>query len=401
VKVLIADKFQPSGIDRLKAEGFDVFYKPDAGAEGIPGAVAELNPDVLVVRGTKVKAAVFEKGQRLSLVIRAGAGVDTIDMAAASARAVLVANCPGKNAIAVAELTWGLILACDRRVVDQTIELRAGKWNKKEYSKARGLYGRTLGVIGVGQIGEEVIRRGRIFGMDIIAWSRSLTEERAQELGVVHAPNPVYVARHADVVTLHVSANADTKRMVNEEFCAALRPGAIFINTTRGSVVDEQALLKAINEKKLRCGLDVFEGEPASDGEFRSALASHPNVIGTHHIGASTDQAQDAIAEETVRIIEEYRRTGVAPNVVNRCEKSPATRMLVVRHLNRPGVLAHVIGALGRANINIEEMENVIYQGAEAACARIRLDSEPGSDVMAAIAGGSAHILSVDLTRID
>src|SRR6185295_16568200 len=130
-------------------------------------------------------------------IVRAGAGVDNIDVPAASARGISVANCPGKNAIAVAELVWGLILACDRRIVDQTIDLRAGKWNKKEYSKARGIYGRTLGVIGLGPIATEVIARARVFGMNVIAWSRSLTEERAMEMGIDARNSPVAVARSA------------------------------------------------------------------------------------------------------------------------------------------------------------------------------------------------------------
>ncbi|MBL0927828.1 MAG: hydroxyacid dehydrogenase [Phycisphaerales bacterium] len=401
MKVLIADKFQPSGVQQLKDLRFEVEYQPDVPAESLAEAVAKSDPHVLVVRSKKAPAAVFERAGRLSLVVRAGAGYDTIDVAAASARGIYVSNCPGKNAIAVAELVWGLILGCDRRIADQTGELRRGAWNKKEYSKARGLAGRTLGVVGVGTIGAEVIRRGKAFGMDTIAWSRSLNEAKARELGVTAMPSPPALARHADVISVNVAATAETKGLVNAEFCEAMKPGTIFVNTSRGSVVDERALLKAMNEKKVRAGLDVFQNEPAADGEFRSELASHALCTGTHHIGASTDQAQDAIADETVRIIAAYKRTGEVPNCVNRCEKSPATRLLVVRHLNRPGVLAHVVGEIGRANINIEEMENVIYQGATAATAKIRLDQQPPADVLERIARGSPHVLSADVNAIE
>ena len=404
MKILIADKFQKRGIDELTSLGATVAYEPDVTADTLPSLIEKHDPDVLVVRSTKVKAPVFEAAKRLTLVVRAGAGVDNIDVPAASARGISVANCPGKNSIAVAELVWGLILACDRRIPDQTADLRAGAWNKKEYSKARGLYGRTLGVVGVGQIAREVIARAQAFGMRVVAWSRSLTDEAAEAMGAERRASALDVARESDVVTIHVAATDQTKRLVGAEFCAALKPGAVVINSSRGTVVDEQALLKAIREKGVRAGLDVFEGEPggaSASGEFKSELASAPGVYGTHHVGASTDQAQDAIAAEAVRIIQVYKETGEVPNIVNECAKSPATRLLVVRHLNRPGVLALVIGEIGKANINIEEMENVIYQGAEAACAKIRLDGEPPESVLQKIRDGSKNVLSVDLTAIE
>ena len=404
MRILVADKFQQKGIDELKSLGATVAYEPDATAETLPALVERHDPDVLVVRSTKVKPPVFEAAKRLTLVVRAGAGVDNIDVPAASARGISVANCPGKNSIAVAELVWGLILACDRRIPDQTIDLRAGVWNTKESSKARGLYGRTLGVIGVGQIAREVISRAKAFGMRVVAWSRSLTDQAADAMGAERRGSAIEVARESDVVTINVAATDETRKLVSAQFIDALKPGAVLINTSRGTVVDEEALLKATKEKNVRAGLDVYENEPggaSASGEFKSELASCLAVVGTHHIGASTDQAQDAIAAEAVRIIKVYKETGEVPNIVNRCAKSPATRMLVVRHLNRPGVLAHVIGEIGKANINIEEMENVIYQGAEAACAKIRLDAEPPESALQKIRDGSKHVLSVDLTAIE
>jgi D-3-phosphoglycerate dehydrogenase len=402
LKVLIVDKFQPAGIEQLRGIGAAVSYQPDVTPDGLPALVEVEDPDVLVVRSTKVQAPVFEKGGRLSLVVRAGAGVDNIDVNAASARGISVANCPGKNSIAVAELVWGLVLAADRRIADQTIALRADTWNKKEYSKAKGVFGRTLGVVGLGPIAREVIVRARAFGMPVIAWSRSLDDAKAAELDVERAATLTDIAKRADVISINVAATNETKTLIDSAFCDALRPGAIVINTSRGSVVDEAALLKAMNEKGVRAGLDVFDCEPAqASGSFKSALASHPSVTGTHHIGASTDQAQDAIAAEAIRIVRIYKQTGEVPNIVNECAKSPATRLLIVRHRNRPGVLAHVIGEIGRAQINIEEMENVIYQGAEAACARIRLDAPIPEAAMQKLRTGSEHILSVELATID
>lgn len=400
LRVLIADKFEAAGVEALEAAGCAVHVSPDLTAETIADALAEQNPDVLIVRGTKVNAAAIEAARALSLIVRAGAGYDSIDVAAASGRGVFVANCPGKNAIAVAELVWALILSCDRRVPDQTAELREGKWNKKEYSKAAGLHGKTLGIVGLGQIGQEVAERGKAFGMKVVAWSRSLTEQRADELEVGYVSKLINLARMADVISVNIAANADTAGLINEQFIHAMKPGAYFINTSRGSVVDEAALTKAIREKGIRAGLDVFANEPGGGtGDFTNPIVNEPGVYATHHVGASTDQAQHAIAAETVRIIETYIKTGEVPNCVNRADLTPATTLLTVRHLNRPGVLAHVFYTLGQAGINVEEMENVIYDGARAACARIQLDDLPNESHLTAI-GGNENVLSVTLTQI-
>lgn len=401
MKVLVADKFEEVGVGELQAHGFAVDLRPGLAGDTLVAALASADPDVLVVRGTQVPAAALTAAPRLKLVVRAGAGYDTIDVAAASAEGVYVANCPGKNAIAVAELAWGLILSCDRRIPDQTADLRAGRWNKKEYGVARGLYGRTLGVLGLGPIGLAVIERALAFGMAVVAWSRSLTPERARELGVEHAATPLELAERSDVVSVHVAGGAGTRKLVGRDFIAAMKEGATLINTSRGSVVDEDALRWGMAERKLRAGLDVFEGEPkAAAADFESAVAREDRVYGTHHIGASTDQAQTAIALEAVRIIKHFRDTGVVLHCVNRAVKSPATCLLTVRHRNRPGVLAQVFQVLSEARINVEEMENVIYEGALAASARIQLDTSPSETDLDRIRRSCDEILSVDLTSI-
>ena len=402
MKVLIADKFEKVGIDGLKELGCGIVAQPDLTAEALPDAVREVDPHILIVRGTRVTAETLNAGTALTLVIRAGAGIDTIDVASASSRGIFVSNCPGKNSIAVAELVLALVLACDRRVPDQVADLRQGKWNKAEYSKARGLYGRTLGIVGLGQIGREVASRARAFGMRVLAWSRTLTHEEADRLGIAYAHNPLEVARLADVVTINVAANAETKHLVNAEFLTAMRPGAYLINTSRGSVLDEAALAQAIADKKLRAGLDVFQNEPAGGtGEFRSAILQVPGVYGTHHVGASTEQAQVAIAHEVIRIVQAFQATGEVPNVVNRLARSSASHVLSIRHRNRPGVLAHVFGVLAGAEINVEEVENIIYHGAQATLARIHLDGAPGNGALERIKTGNADIISVELSEID
>ena len=401
MKVLVADKLEQSGQDKLSKLGCEVVYEPALGAAGLSAALTQHDPDVLIVRSTEVRGDAIRAGERLSLIIRAGAGYDTIDVATASEDGVFVANCPGKNAIAVAELTWALILGCDRRVPDQTIELRNGQWNKKEYGVARGLYGRTLGVLGLGTIAREVITRARGFGMKVVVWSRSLTPELAQEIGVEYGASPSAVAARSDVLSVHVASTAETKNLIDGEVIGAMKPGAYLINTSRGAVVDEAALLQGMAEKGLRAGLDVYQGEPGQGkASFDSALARNAATCGTHHIGASTDQAQQAIADEAVRIVAHYVKTGQVLHCVNRAMRSDATCMLTVRHRNRPGVLASVFQVLSEARINVEEMENILYEGAHAACARIQLDSAPTDEHLHKIRQACSDILSMELTPI-
>jgi D-3-phosphoglycerate dehydrogenase len=401
MKILIADKFEQIGLDQLAERGCEIVFEPSLAADTLPGALAEHDPDVLVVRSTKVQAAAIDAAKMLKLIVRAGAGYDTIDVAKASTEGIFVANCPGKNAIAVAEIAWALILSCDRRVPDQTRDLRASEWNKKEYGKARGLYGRTLGVLGLGTIAREVVTRAQAFGMNVVAWSRSLTDERAAELGITRAATPIDVAVQSDVVSVHVASTPDTKNLIDARFVDAMKTGAYLINTSRGAVVDEAALRKGIADKGIRAGFDVYQGEPGkAQAEFFNPIVKDPGVYGTHHVGASTDQAQQAIAAEAVRVIATYDATGEVLNCVNRARKSPATCTLTVRHRNRPGVLATVFDALSEQRINVEEMENIIYEGAEAACARIRLDSGLDADRMSAIREACSDILSLELSSL-
>jgi D-3-phosphoglycerate dehydrogenase len=402
MKVLIADKFERVGIDGLKEIGCTVISQPDLTAETLPAALKQHDPQALVVRSTKVTRAALGAAASRSLLVRAGAGIDTIDVAAASDLGVFVSNCPGRNSIAVAELMMALLLSCDRRVPDQVADLRAGKWNKTEYSKARGLHGRTLGIVGLGQVGREIAARAQAFGMHVAAWSRNLSHAEAERLGVRYCQTPMEVARVSDAVSINVAANADTRNLVNEEFLAAMKPGAYLINTARGSVVDEPALAEAVRTKHIRAGLDVYQDEPTGGtGGFASAIGRQPGVYGTHHVGASTEQAQVAIAHEVVRIVHEYMHTRMVPNCVNRLAKSSATHVLAVRHRNRPGVLADVFRVLADRAINVEEVENIIYHGAQATCARIHLDGRPDAAALDAIRHGNAHIISVDLTAID
>jgi D-3-phosphoglycerate dehydrogenase / 2-oxoglutarate reductase len=409
--VLVADQFEQSGIDGLRAAGCEVFYDAKLADETLVEALRQTCADVLVVRSTKVTAAMMDVGP-LALIVRAGAGYNTIDVAAASARGIYVSNCPGKNAVAVAELAFGLLLALDRRIPDNVAALRAGQWNKKEFSKAAGIKGKTLGLIGYGSIGRAMAIRARAFEMHLAIWSRHLgsgdpdlgalgLDDGHHDLQVTLAASPADVAAKSDALSVHVALAAETKRLIDAAVLDRLKPGAFFINTARAEVVDHTALDAAIASKGLRVALDVFRDEPsAATAAFTDPIVARPNVYGTHHVGASTEQAQEAIAAETVRIVSTFRETGRVPNVVNLATRTPATHMLVVRHRDRPGVLAHVFDQLRSASINVQETENIIFAGAEAAVARINLDKRPTDAVLALMTSGNEHILSAQVIAI-
>ncbi|HML15813.1 MAG TPA: 3-phosphoglycerate dehydrogenase family protein [Bryobacteraceae bacterium] len=397
MRVLIADKFEQSGVDGLTSAGCEVSYQPGLKDDALAAAVEAFRPDALVVRSTAVNEAILSAGA-LKLVVRAGAGYNTIDVAAASRRGIYVSNCPGKNSVAVAELAFGLMLSLDRKIPDNVIALRQGQWRKGEFSKARGLFGRTLGLVGVGQIGREMIPRARGFGMRVAAWSRSLTAESAAELGVERKNSAEEVAAVSDAVSIHVALNSQTRGLLGARFFEAMRPGALFVNTARAELVDPEEMSRAIREKGIRVGLDVYAKEPsASTGDFADPIAQQ--VYGTHHIGASTEQAQDAIAAETVRIVQTFQETGKVPNVVNLARTTPATCALIVRHLDRPGVLASVLDAISGARINVQEMENVVFEGAEAAVARIHLETEPAESLLEQVRSSNANILELSVIR--
>ena len=376
MRILVADAFPKDRLADLAALGLTVDHRPDVPAKELPAAAAEAS--ILVVRSKQVVGEVFDQARALSLVVRAGAGVNTIDVAAASRHGVFVTNCPGQNSIAVAELAIGLMVALDRRIPDNVEALRAGRWEKKRFSEAEGLFGRTLGVAGLGAIGREVVTRARALGLRVVAWSRSLDDAGAKALGVERAPDLVALAGRADLLSLHLPLKPETRGAVSRRVLEALRPGAILVNTARAELEDQAALLELAAAGRLRVGTDVFAGEPEKgSAEFASELARLPNVYGTHHIGASTAQAQDAIARETVRIVEAFVRSGQVPNCVNVARKTPARARLVVRHLDRVGVLAGVLGLIREAGINVEEVRNTIFEQAQAASCAIDLDEKP------------------------
>lgn len=380
MKILIADKLSDKTVSALKKFGMEIEVNAELTADNLPQAIGD--SDILVVRSTKVTSKTIESAPSLSLIIRAGAGVNTIDIAAANSRGIYVSNCPGKNTEAVAELAIGLLIAADRQIPNATLDLRNSSWKKKEYGKSRGLKGRTLGIIGFGSIGKAVARRALGLEMKVIAWSRSLTEDGAKEFGITKVPDLQTIAQQSDAISVNVAYNEETHHLINNSFLDCMRNGAILINTSRGEVVDTAALKDAIKSKKLRVGLDVFENEPAGgDAPFADKELAEL-VTATPHIGASTDQASEAIADEVVRIVRSFQETGVPFNTVNIRARSSATQSLVVRHYNRVGVLAGILDKLRNGGINIEEMTNIIFETSKAACCTLLLDGAPSIEMM-------------------
>ena len=380
MRLLIADKLHSRAVEELRALPVEVAYEPELTKETLEAQIADVG--VLVVRSTEVTAAALEKAKHLHLIVRAGAQVSTIDVRAASKKGIYVANCPGKNASAVAELLFGLILAIDRRIPDAVASLRAGKWERTEFGRAEGIFGKTLGVAGLGAIGREVAQRARAFGLHVMGYSRSLTPSRAADLGISHARSLEELASKSDILTVHMALTDRTRGIVSEKVFSALPKHAIFLNMARADLVDYAAMREAIKTRGLRVGLDVYPDEPKAKSTYQTdlfdarATADSGFIYGTPHIAASTDQAQLAIATETVRVIRSFLLEGHVPNVVN-VTTSVAHFQMVIRMVDKVGTLANVLAVLKRHDINVEEVMNTVFEGGGASCAKLRIVSRP------------------------
>lgn len=383
MRVLVADKIASVLTDALETAGYQHRIEPTLSESDLPGVIGDA--DVLVVRSTRVSRAAIEGGENLSLIVRAGAGVNTIDVAAASAAGIYVCNVPGRNAIAVAELTMGLIIAIDRDLADATADLRAGRWDKARYSRARGLHGRKLGLVGVGMIGLEVARRARAFGLEVMAIRKPRERDTAHELDeldVELVADLDELAAKAEILSLHVPAVPATKHLVDADLLAKMRPDAWIINTSRAELIDEAALLHALNTTDMRAGLDVFADEPeAKTGSISSALAAHHSVVGTHHVGGSTEQAQESVAAGVAEVIAGYA-AGNLINCVNLESRDTGDGILTIRHLDRVGVLAKILGVIRDGGLNVAQMHNQPFEGGVAAVATIAIEGEVSPDIL-------------------
>jgi len=395
MKAVIADLFSQAALEELRSHGIECFYDHTLEGANLLEVLAAERPHILVVRSTKVTANVIQAAPTLELIVRAGAGTDNIDTAEASRRGIYVTNCPGKNSIAVAELVMGLICAVDRRIPENVMLLRQGKWNKGMFSTSTGLKGRKLGIIGLGNIGREVAARARSFGMAIFGFDPMLSAEQTEALGISYLPTPEALAHEVDIMTFHVPSNPKTKGMINAQFLAQCKDDCVLVNTSRGDLVNEDELLSVLEARPgLWYACDVYKGEPAGkDGDFVHRIAQHPRVYGTHHIGASTKQAEQAIGEEAVRVILKYSRTRKVDqaNCVNLVQLSPANYSITIRAQNTPGILAFALNKMAEVGYNVQEVESVVFKDAMACSASVNFTATSAERVEEVVAAIQAH----------
>lgn len=394
MKVLIADKLPDKYVQKLRDHELEVAFEPKLGENDLVEAAKDA--DILIVRSTVVNAKTIENSQKLNLIIRAGAGYNNIDVSAANKKGVYVANCPGKNAIAVAELAMGLIIGLDRQIPDNVSDFKNGTWNKAAYSKGKGLYGKTIAIVGLGNIGREVAIRAKAFGMNVYGKDISRIE------GVEYKDFSEFdqVLPIADVVSLHLPLTPSTKGLFDEKMFSYMKDGAYFINTSRPGVVNEDALINAVKEKGIKAGLDVFADEPEQKtGEVKSKFQDVEGIYITHHIGASTEQAQNAVAEEAINIILDFINSGVIQHWVNRARVTDSHYQLVVKHFDKPGVLASIMDVLRQGQINIEEVENIIFDGGVVACCTMKLKESATNEMLSSIRN-NPNVLTVSHTSL-
>jgi D-3-phosphoglycerate dehydrogenase / 2-oxoglutarate reductase len=312
MKIVIADDLPASAVALLsEVEGWHLDAKPGRPLPELLTAVADA--DGLIVRSaTRVTAEVIAAAPKLRVIARAGTGVDNVDLEAASARGIVVMNAPGANSISVAELAVGQMLALARHLPAADAAMKQHKWEKKKFAGGE-LRGKTLGLVGLGRIGQEVAIRARSFGMQIVAHDPFISADLAAQLGA-RLGSLDEVCASADYLTLHLPVTPQTRHLFNAERFATCKRGVRICNTARGELIDSAALLAALESGQVAAAaIDVFEKEPPVDW----ALADHPNVIATPHIAASTGEAQELVGVETAAAVRDYLRDGIIRNAVN------------------------------------------------------------------------------------
>ena len=324
MRILIADLFSKDAIAALEKAGHEIIYNDKLAGDTLDQAITQHQPTVLVVRSTKVPKNTIDLGSSLELIVRAGAGTDTIDVKHAATKGIYVANCPGKNANAVSELAIGLIVGIDRRMSEQNELLKQGKWRKGDFVNQKGLKDRTVGIIGFGAIGSRVAKAAIAMEMHVLVNSRNQDQALADSIGFRYVSREELL-QNSDIVSVHVPGGAETKEMINKDFLAKMKPDGVLLNTSRGSVVNDADILAHLNDNpNFWYGTDVFNGEPSGkEAEWKCDLSVHERVYGTHHCGASTKQAEAAIGEEALRVILKFAATRSvdAENTVNRAKK--------------------------------------------------------------------------------
>ena len=384
MRILVACELPPAALEQLKSLASVVTYRPDATTQSLRDIIEDVS--ILVVGGTRISPEVVVRAAALQMIVHAGPGPGDLAIEEASAQGIFITHCPDMHATAVAELTFGLILALDRQIVDIAAAMREGRWTRTEPAAARGLAGRTLGILGYGPVGERVAQRARAFDMRVVAWCPTLTPNTLRDTEIEFCNWPREVARMSDVVTVHETREDEQTTIVDAEFLESMPPGAALVHVGRSGAVDEAALVEAVEQRNLRVAIDVFGSEPTGDQvRFRSRLCELPGVVCTPHIGPLTEQAQGAVADEVVRIVRAFVVSGDVVNCLNLCDRSPATWQLVLRVRDQVGVMASILEAVRADGINAEEVSSRVFTGAKAAWCTIALDERPSTEALDAI----------------
>ena len=316
MSIFVADSMESSILEQLKAK-YNVVYEPKASADSLPKMIGDA--EILVVRSTVVNVSCIEAAKNLKLVIRAGSGFNTICCDECAKKGIAVCNTPGTNSAAVAELTMMHIINCDRQATKQYIRLSEGHWEKNAFSKAKGLNGNTIGVLGRGAIASRVITAAKAFGMKVAQWSGRLTREDAEKAGTIFCSTPIELAKISDFVTIHLPKTPQTDHMINKEFLDAMKDGAVFVNAARGDLMVTKDLIEAIDKKHLRVALDTYEHEPTNNAgcAFEQTELIKKCYSCTMHCGASTDEASLCTGQEVVNVINKFKETGEFLHKVN------------------------------------------------------------------------------------
>jgi D-3-phosphoglycerate dehydrogenase len=385
MKILIACPLTENALLELQGLGAELVYEPELTAERLE----DLIPDVavLVVCRLRVSPEMIATGKALQLIVRAGTDTANIAIDAASTAGVFVANCPYMDAVAIAELTVGLLVALDRRVLENAEASREGARADEMNVDAVGLAGRKLGLLGFGPIEREIAKRARAFEMNLLAWSPTLTPELAAESGIEFCAWPRELARESDVVAVYAAARDAGEVLVDAEFLRSMRPGASFVYMGHPAALDEQALLTVARERGLRVACDISAPQlsDSDTGRITSRLQTLPGVIGTCRLADRTRQVQQATSAEVVRIVRGFVVAGEVRNCLNLSEHSPATWQLVLRLKDKPGVLAAIVEVVRADGINIEDVTSRLFTGAMAVWCTIALDERPSNDALSAI----------------
>jgi len=386
LKIVVADQRPESALELLRAEGWQVDARGGRSSADLANDLADA--DALLVRSaTKVTKDLLASAARLRIVGRAGTGVDNIDVTAASARGVLVVNAPGANSISVAEHTCALMLALARMVPAADHAMKAGKWEKKRFL-GNELRGKTLGIAGLGRIGQEVALRARAFGMKIVAHDPFISREIADGLGV-ELLSLDDLCSVADYLTLHLPSTPETHHFFNDARFARVKPGIRMINTARGELIDEAALRRAIDNGTVAgAGLDVFEKEPPADW----SLAQLAQVVATPHIAASTEEAQELVGLDTAAAVRDFLRDGVVRNAVNFPSVHPEELQRLQPWIRLAESLAAIVAQMGAARVETIALR---YYGAlaDSRAAEI-LASSAAAGVLRPILSGGVSIVN-------